>query len=63
MSTYNMKTRTISNEQSPSGVKGQISFHRLTDMFRQTGEIMKDETVTHFEMRGDFLVYSVEYNR
>lgn len=58
MSTYNMKT-----QQSPGGVKGQISFNRLTDMFRQTGEIQKDEIVTHYEMRGDFLVYSVEYNR
>lgn len=60
MTTYDMKRRTVSDTPAPCGLMGQISFKRLADMFAMTQETLPGEEITHFEMRGDFLVFRVE---
>lgn len=46
----------------PTGVMGQISFRRLIDDLKRTGEIAQSETVTHvdIDVKRGLIRYRVE---
>ena len=41
------------------GVTGQISWKRLSDALRDSGEIGVNDCITHFETRDHFLFYTI----
>ena len=60
MSYFDMKKRQLIND-SMSGLIGQISWQRLTEQLRLSGELQKTEMITGFEVLPDYgLRYRVE---
>lgn len=43
-----------------TGTMGQISWQRLTQLFRNAGEITQDEKIVGFQADSQFLRYKVE---
>lgn len=44
----------------PTGVFGQISYRRLINLLRSSGEITESEQITHIEFTDTFLRYRIE---
>ena len=47
-------------ETMPSGVQGQFSFARLAEILARSGELLPGETVTHFCIKSDRIVFRTE---
>ena len=58
--TIDVKTCHIDPDgEMAEGLRGQISWHRLQQLFRQTGEIAVNEEITHFQITDNFLIFRV----